>query len=255
MKYIKTMKNIKNILVLLAFIYLSILSFGQAPKYDNLKILYADANYEKLVKVAASYTEKDKSAKDVLPYIWLSKGLYKISLSVNTDTKFKNAYKDAIKYLSKGIKYDLKYNDSSTILNGDHREFLDDFQLSLQETIDDEFTSNNFKRAFSWALKYKKITLYPIGANYIMGACKFLDQDKTSAKNYWKECDEMMGETTSLERFSEADRSMLKNGILSTAKSLVKSRQNTNAESLLNKAAKWFKEDEDWKELYDEILN
>jgi len=244
----------KTILTLLTFTYLSTLALGQSPNYDDLKILYADMKYEKLAKVAASYTEKDKSSKHVLPYIWLSKGLYKISLSSNTNPKFKNAYKDAIKYLSKGIKYDLKYNNGATFKD-EHQEFLSDFQLSLQELIDNEMTSGSVKRTFSWAMKYQKITLNPVGANYIMGACKYLDQDKASARTYWKKADEMMAKVTSIEGFSEADRNMLKNGVISTAESMMKSRQSEKAESLLNKVTPWFEGDDDWKELYDEVFN
>ena len=105
----------KHILTILSVLFVTSLSFGQPPTYDDLKILYADANYEKLAKVAENYTLKDKTKKDVLPYIWLSKGLYKISLSGTDNEKFKNAYKAAIKHLSKGIKYDLKYNEGSTL--------------------------------------------------------------------------------------------------------------------------------------------
>ncbi len=244
------MKTIFTIL----FVYSAKLILSQSPNYDDLKILYADTKYEKLSKVAAHYTQKDKTSKDVLPYIWLSKGLYKISLSGSDNPKFKNAYKDAIKYLSKGIKYDVKYNNGSTF-EDDHKEFLDEFQFSLQEIIDNEMSSNNVKRAFSWAIKYQKITMNPIGANYIMGACKFMDQDKTTARAYWQKGDAMMEEIKTINKFSEADRLMFKNGVLSTAEAMVKSRQIKSAKILLNKASHWFEKDEDWEEIYDEILN
>ncbi|MFN5910701.1 MAG: hypothetical protein ACK45H_05135, partial [Bacteroidota bacterium] len=60
---------------------------AQPPKYDDLKILYADANYEKLVKVAENYSLKEELKKDALPFLWLAKGLYKISLSGTDDEK------------------------------------------------------------------------------------------------------------------------------------------------------------------------
>ena len=56
----------KNVLTLLCLLFITQLSFSQSPKYDDLKILYADANYEKLAKVASGYTENDKTKKDVL---------------------------------------------------------------------------------------------------------------------------------------------------------------------------------------------
>ena len=226
---------------------------SQAPNYDDLKILYADANYEKLVKVCERYTLNDKTKKHVLPYLWFAKGLYKISLSGTTDEKFKNAYKSAIKYLSKGIKYDIKYNEGSTL--EEESEFIDLFQLSLVEVIEDEVTAESYKKGYAWAIKYQKITLKLVGAKYIAGACKYFDQDKTTARMLWKEGEALMAEITDIESWSEADRKLLKLGVLYSASAMKKSRQEDKARALLGIAAQWFEDDEDWEELYNEIVN
>ena len=241
----------KHIFTLLSFIFIA--NLGISQDYDDLKILYADANYEKLVKVCEKYTLSDKTKKDVMPYIWFAKGLYKISLSSTPDEKYKNAYKDAIKYLSKGIKYDLKYNDGATI--EDEREFIDEFQMSLVETIDGEMAAGNFKKAYSWTIKYQKITVNLIGAKYMMGAEKYFDQDKTTARAMWKEGAALLEEVTGIDDWSEADRQIFKLGILHSAAALNKSRQGDKAKALLGKTAQWFEDDEDWEELYDEIVN
>ena len=243
----------KHLFTISIIVFVSMIAYSQPPKYDDLKILYADANYEKLAKVASNYTEKDKTKKDVLPYIWLSKGLYKVSLSGTTNEKFKNAYKDAIKYLGKGIKYDLKYNDGATLL--EHEEFLAEFQLSLYEVVENEVSSGNFKRAYGWTIKYQKISQNVAGIKFMMGACKYEDQDKPSARTFWQEGTKAMNEITTIDNYSEADRSMLKSGILYSAAAMYKGRQGDKARALLNKAAQWFEEDEDWKERYDEIVN
>ena len=243
----------KNILILLSFLFITSLSFGQPPVYDDLKILYSDANYEKLAKVAAGYTEKDKTKKDILPYIWLSKGLYKISLSGSDNEKFKNAYKDAIKYLSKGMKYDIKYNEGSTIT--EYKEFIDKFQLSLFEVIDNEVSEGNFRRAYGWSIKYQKITTNFVGVKYLMGACKYNDQDKPTARTLWQDGGILLDELKSTEDWSEADLKIFKLGLLSSAEGLQKTRQGDKAKALLNKTAQWFEVDEDWQERYDEIVN
>ncbi len=255
-QYLKTgrkTRNMKNILTLLSFVLLTTLVNAQPPKYSDLQILYADANYEKLTKVAANYTEKDKTKKDVLPYIWLSKALYKISLSGNNDPRFKNSYKDAIKYLGKGMKYDLKYNDGTTI--EEHREFVDLFQMSLFEVIDNEMSGGSSKRAGSWIIKYQKITTNTVGAKYLLGATKYMNQDKSTARTLWKEGKVMLDALTSVESFSQADLSLFRIGLLYTAQTLKDTRQIDKARALLNSAAQWFEGDDDWKERYDEIVN
>lgn len=243
----------KQISAIFCFLLTTLLSYAQPPNYDDLKVLYADGNYEKLAKVASGYTESDKTSKDVLPYIWLAKGLYKISLSGVEDERFKTAYKDAIMYLKKGISYDLKYNDGSTI--AENREFIDLFQASLMETVDNDVSTGNFKKAYGWAVKYKTITVNPVGANYMMGACKYRDQDKATARTLWQEADAQLAKITGIDDWSEADRKMLKVGILHSAAAMKDGRQLDQAKALLNKAAQWFEEDEDWKERYDEIVN
>lgn len=243
----------KNVLTLLCLLFITQIAFSQPPKYNDLKILYADANYEKLAKVASGYTESDKTKKDVLPYIWLSKGLYKISLSGTDDENFKNAYKDALKYMAKGMKYDVKYNSGATL--DEHREFIDGLQKSLFEVIDNELTSGSAQKAYGWAVRYNKITQNPVGIKYVSAACKYKAEDKTTARSLWQEADKELKEITSIEGWSEADKKVLKIGILHSAAALNDSRQQDKARELVNKVAHWFENDEDWKMRYDEIVN
>lgn len=243
----------KTLLSLLFIAVLSNLSMAQAPEYDDLKVLYADANYEKLAKVAGNYTENDKTSKDILPYIWLGKGLYKISLAGTDDEKFKNAYKDAIKYLKKGLRYDIKYNDGAVF--AEHEEFLNEFQLSLVEIIDNEVSAGSFRKAFGWAIKYNSITVHEAGPKFMLGACKYRDMDKPTARTYWQEANAALAEMTGVDGMGEADKLMLKLGVLHSASAMFDSRQESQARDLLNKVAQWFENDEDWQTRYDEIVN
>lgn len=248
--------TMKNFIISLTFLLYAGLSFAQPPVYDDLKILYADADYEKLVKKAESYTLKDNTSKDVLPYIWLAKGLYKISLSDVTDEKFKNAYKDALKYMGKGMKYDAKYNEMMTI--AEHEEFLHELQTSLQQRVEQEIATGDvggFKKGFSWALKYDKITTNNVCVKYVSGACKYNSGDKPGARRDWQDGEKMLEEVSSIEDWSEADKNMLKMGVLHTAKAMMEANQKDSARALLGKVAQWFENDSDWQVRYDEIVN
>ncbi len=223
---------------------------AQPPKYDDLKILYADANYEKLVKVADNYTLKDDLKKDVLPFLWLAKGLYKISLSGTGDEKFKNAYKDAIAALSKALK-----NDKDGTGLEDHMEFVNEFQMSMVTTVENDLGAKDYNKASAWVLKYYKITKNPIGAKYLDGAMKYRKADKGGANTAWKEADLMLQKITSIDDWSEADKKMLMYGALETAECYIASKQREKAKTLLNKVAQWFEGDETFKEKYDAIVN
>ena len=248
--------NMKHLVAIFSFLFLSLTAFSQAPDYQDLIILYADGtfdSYKKLVKEAEKYTLKDDSKKDVPPYFWLAKVLYKIHNSGTDDESFKNAYKDAIKYLGKGMEYDSKYNEGAYTAEED--EFVKLFQMSLFETINNEIASGGFKRAFGWVLKYSKVSNNNCGTNYLMGACKYEDNDKTTARDYWNTADKELATIESLENWSEADKNMLKFGVLYSAAALKKTRQEDKAKVLVGKIAQWFEEDPDWSEQYDEIVN
>lgn len=246
----------KHLVAILSFLFLSVTVFSQTREYKDLIILYADGTYDsykKLVKEAEKYTLKDDTKKDPQPYFWMAKGLYKISISGTDDENYKNAYKDAIKFLSKGIKNDVKYNDGAYTAEED--EFVSMFQMTLFETINNEIVGGGFKRAFGLVLKYASISNNTAGANYLMGACKYYADDKYSAREYWKTANEELEAIESIENWSEADKKMLKYGVLHSAAAMKASRQEDKAKELVGKVAQWFEEDGDWQDLYDEIVN
>lgn len=218
--------------------------------YDDLRILYADGNYEKLVKVAETYTQKEKNKADALPHMWMARGLYKISLSGTADEKFKNAYKDAIGAMGKCIKLD-KGGD----VQREYDEFFEEFRMSLVEIIGNDIGAGDFKKASSWVLKYYKLDPTSIGAKYLEGACKFRNADKGGANACWKETEKKLATLEGVEGWHASDKQLFKMGILQTAECYVSSRQVEKTKALLGKTKQWFEEDEDFMAKYDEIVN
>ncbi len=240
----------KYILSLLSLCLIALAGNAQPPSYDDLKILYADANYEKLVKVAEKYTDKDDTKKDPIPYYWMAKGLYKVSLLGTEDEAFKNAYKDAINYLGKALKY-----DSEGSINSEFEDFVYEFQMSLVERIKNDIAAGDSRKAYVWILKYNKASRNTVGALFMEGANKYASKDRAGARSAWKEAEEELEKLDGLDGFSPADRELLKVGILWTAESYISMRQEDMAKELLGKVAQWFEGDEEFKEKYDEIVN
>ncbi len=240
----------KKFISLIFFSSIVFFGWSQAPEYNDLKILFADGNYEKLIKVAENYTLKENLAKDPLPFLWLAKGLHKISLSGNSDEKYKTAYKDAIAAMSKVFK-----NDKDGAVITDNKEFVDQFQLSMVELIKNDLDMKDYSKASGWVLKYYKVTKKPLGAKYLDGATKFRKADKGGANTSWKEAEIELAKVTDFDTWSPADQAMLKMGVLQTAECYKSSKQVDKSKALLNKVAQWFEEDEEFKEKYDEIVN
>jgi hypothetical protein len=237
-------------LVLIAALFTSKLLFAQGPGYDDLRILYADGNYEKLVRASEKYTLNDKTKKDPLPHMWMARGLYKVSMSGTTDEAYKNAYKDAIGALGKSIK-----NDASGEVQREYVEFFDEFKNSLVEIIRNELEAPDYKKASPWILKYYKINMKSIGAKYLDGVCKFRNADKGGANAMWKEADILLKDVANIDDWCKAEKDLLMMGIIQTAECYVTMKQMTKAKDVMGKAAHWFEKNADFKAKYDEIVN
>jgi hypothetical protein len=238
-------------LILLSILFISAnTAFSQAPDFDDCKILFADGSFEKLVVKAEKYTMKDDYKKNPIPYMWLSKGLYKISISGNSDPKYKNAYKDAIGAMSKSIKYD---KDSSIqVLN---EEYINELRMSLVQRMDNDISAEDFRKASGWVNKYSKISSNDVGGQLLAGACKYKANDKGGAKTLWTEANKTLNTINSVENWCPADLLLLKIGVLNTVECQMAARQADKAKELLNKVAPWFENDDDFKAVYDEVIN
>ncbi|HNR86493.1 MAG TPA: hypothetical protein PKN22_09100 [Taishania sp.] len=242
------MKNILSTFILLLSLSFS---FGQ-KEYDYLRILYADGSYEKLAKQAEKITLDDKTKKDPLPYLWLSKALYKIHMSGTADEVFKNAYKESINALGKCIKYD---KSGSVFGDEDNKEYLEMIQSTLIEQINNEMLTQNFRKASSWSNTFKKIAQSPIGSMYFEGAAKFRTDDRSSGMALWKTADGLLKDVTSIDTWTKGDKDMLRIGVIQTAECYVSIKKVDLAKNLLNKVAQWFENDTAFKEAYDAIVN
>lgn len=231
-------------------LFLSLSTFAQSPGFDDLKILYADANYEKLISAATKYTDKESTKKDPNVYMWLAKGYYKISVSGEAEDEFKNAFKDGIGALGKAIKLDA---DGSSV--SDNQEFVDQFTNECVERIMNDIGGGDFRKAYGWTIKYLKISPNPAGAQLMEGACKFRNSDKGGANTSWKAAELTLKEVTSIESWLDADKELLKHGVIQTAECYVTGRQIDKAKALLNKMAPWFDGDEEFKMEFDKIMN
>jgi hypothetical protein len=240
-----------KILIATIFGLISTISvLAQAPDFDDLKILYADANYEKLVSVSEKYADKDATKKDPNVYMWMTKGYYKISVSGEADDDFKNAFKTGIGALGKAMKYD---TDGSCF--SENEEFVEKFTMACVERIMNDVGAEDYRKAYGWNIKYLKISQNPVGATYMEGALKFRNSDKGGANTAWKEAETMLKDINSLDGWFKADVELLKHGVIQTAEAYISSRQVDKAKELLNKVAPWFEGDDDFKMEYDKVVN
>lgn len=228
------------------FITLSVFSQGS---YEDLLIIKADADWEKLIKQSEKYTLKSSSSKDAEPYYYMAYGLYKISFQAERDDEYKNAYKDAFTSIGKMLRY-----DKSGEIESKHEEFVSEMKLSLLEIIQNEVDNEEYRRAFGWAMRLYKFGRDYAPALYLEGALRSRNNDLTTARIKWTEGDKLLQEAD-VQYWTEADKKLLMLGLYQSAKVLVHLRQVDAAKEMMNIGAPYFEDNERWSENYDEIVN
>jgi hypothetical protein len=242
----------KKLLSLLTGILYSLSLFSQIgdDEYEELLILKADQNWEKLITQSEKLTEKNKTKNDPVPYYYLAYGLYKISFLGARPEEYKNAYKDALTAVGKMGRKD----DDGKVLE-EYDEFFNELKYSLLEIIKNEIDAGEYRRAFGWVMKIYKFGRDHIGGKYLEGAVRYRNGDKATARTKWKEAAQLLDELESTDDWMEADRDFIKLGMYESAKCQIEARQMDAAKEIMNLGHKYFEEDEDWKRWYDEIVN
>jgi hypothetical protein len=242
----------KHLFLLLSFVSVNLIK-AQAPNYDDLLILFADENYEKLIRASEKYTNGSKTKNDALPYLFFCKGLYKISFVPDRNEKYKNALKESVNYMGTFLKKDLKTKEFQNDV--DIKKFINEYKSYFVELILNDITSGDYKKAASWLPKYYKLVPKFAAVKLLEGLCKIKNGDKSTGSGLITEGDKMLVTITEFNALDEADKLLLMNALMSVAQNFVDSKQPEKGKAMMAKGAVWFEGNDDWKVKYDEIVN
>lgn len=221
-----------------------------AQDYDDLLILRADQNWEKLIISAEKYTLKESTKNHAVPYYYMAYGLYKISFVGDRKEEFKNAFKNSLGVIGK-----MDRKDTDKAVFNKYQDFFEDAKGTLFEMIRNDIEADDYRRSFGWVMNMYKFGRDDIGAKFLDGSCRYRNGDKATARTKWKEGKELIAALGSIDELLEIDREIIKFALYESAKCQVDARQPAEAKAIMNLGAQWFEEDEDWKDYYDKIVN
>lgn len=238
----------KNKILFLLFNFTVLFLNGQPPKYDDLKILFADAQYEKLVKDAEKYVNKPDLSEDPIPNVYLSMGLYKISFTslVEENPAFSDSREASYEALSAAIELD----KNGTKLD-EHAAFIDEVQEYVMEVIGNEVELESYTKAASYIKTYAKVTKNAkAAAKLYEGYVKYLKapDDASSAESAWEKAIKMLTKDSLNDpsNWTKNDLILAKNGLLGTVKSMIAIENIDNIDILLEYYKPVFREDEEF---------
>jgi hypothetical protein len=221
-----------------------------AQDYDDLLILKADKNWEKLITSAEKYTLKDATKNDAVPYYYMAYGLYKISFVGDRKEEFKNAFKNSLGVIGK-----MDRKDPDKAVFNKYQDFFEEVKGTLFEMIRNDIEADDYRRSFGWVMNMYKFGRDDIGAKFLDGTCRYRNGDKATARAKWKEGKDLISALGSIDELLEIDREIIKFALYQSAKCQVDARQPAEAKAIMNLGAQWFEDDKDWKRYYDEIVN
>ncbi|MBK6527275.1 MAG: hypothetical protein IPG07_18010 [Crocinitomicaceae bacterium] len=240
----------KAILFSMLALTLGIPSMAQPPAYDDLLIYYADGDYEKLLKKAESYTLKEDTKNDAIPYLYLSKANFDMSKDQAWLDQYPKAYADAIKFAGSCMK-----KDKDSTVYRENISYFTELQITIYEEIVNLVETGNYPKLLGAIPKLHKIAANDVGSYFLKAAAEYQTGDKTTAKETIKEANARLAKVTSVDEWRPVDFAMLKLGVTEYCKILVKMSQQANACALAGKVRQWFEKDEEFKAFYDALCN
>lgn len=252
----------KRVLILLALFVYSSTSVLKAQEYEDLAALWVDQKYAKLADKAEKYTTAEKTKNDPLPYLYLAKALYRISL--DETMREKEAY---VKAESDALNYAVKYKKKDK--NGTYKQDADLFFSEMKKTYFEQtenfYEAANYKKTMAIVKKVVQFDDQSPGAWIIKGICEFEAKNKAEAiKNVnlgidlVKKCD--------FNNMYEVDQNFMRYSLMTYANYLVKTKDKTNAKSVISLGYQYFskvKDDNDepipgnqaYVDLYNSLVN
>ena len=238
----------KKYLLLIIILFLFSKLESQPPLYTDLFTLYVNGEYKKLVDKAEKYTIKPETKNDAIPYVYISKSLFKIAFQKNRESKYKDAYDQSISFLVKCIDKDITkevYDKES--------EFYMEVKESLMSHVLEEFSDKSYKKALEYNNQLK--SLYPEDVSIVLmdGALKRFTKDLPGAMIVWNENQNGLERIRNIDNYSEKEREYLKVSVIQTIEGLKSIKQPERTRNIALKANTWFENEEDFKQVYDTV--
>lgn len=224
---------------------------AQPPLYDDLLILYADGNWEKLLKQAEKYTQKDDSKKDALPFFYLAKCNFMMSKDQAWTEKYPKAFNDAIRYAGNAIK-----KDKEGIVYEENLDFFTDLKVAVVEDIKNLVEEGSYAKLMGYIAKLHRFNKDDVGSYFLKAAAQYQEKDKGGAKLSQQEAFERLEAAEDIDSWRLIDKEMLKIGVMEYCNAQINvMRQPQPAKDLLGKVKQWLEHDEQFMAYYDSIIN
>lgn len=227
----------------------AVLSAQTDNEYDDLRTLYIDEKYEKLISKGERYIGKSDAKKDPAPYLYLAKAYYEISRAEDMheewppEKAFANALKWAVKYRKK---------DPEGILFRENDLFFEELKKTALGDAAGQMSDQKYSRAKRFYDSITKFDPENIGAYFLLGLCQMEMRSTTEANMTFKQGDELLRETD-VTRMNALDKKTLRDGGIAYAEFLIAEGRRDDATETLDLLAPALAGDSEFDMLYRKV--
>lgn len=244
----------KKLIYLGLFTLFSTTIAAQKHVYDDLLILYVDEEYEKCVTKAERYTENDRTRKDPLPYLYLSKCYHEMSKreEFTSQDEYKKADREALKYAVKFRKKDkeLEYFNN-------HEDYWMELNKYAMDAGMNHYEQGDYSKArmiFSRMVGYDPKNP---GAWQMLALCqangRMMRDAKESMEMFHKTLAAAEQEDAELNSLRPGQRKLVKNALIEYSEYLTENGMQDSARVVLDLGIEHFEDDPEYKMLYKEL--
>ncbi len=260
------MKRILKFISLI-FIYTHLIAPTQATSQEDfmdLLLLYVDEKYDVCFHKAIKYTEKDKTKKHPLPYLYCSMASFEMSQDHKYTNMYPKAFKSSLSYLSKYRKKDKGFQYKE-----DSEDFIENIKMIIAEEIENymtEGTESTYGKAAGITKKICSIDPNDYGSKLLYGHLCNLTKNRATAKEYIKPSlifiDSIPDKKFTFKNMTFSQQHYLKFALIEMAK-YQKNKNVISAQTTLNLGKELFyikrddcklEDNSDFIALYDEVF-
>lgn len=222
-------------------------SFAQPGKnYEDLLKLFVDDKFEKCLYKAEGYTLDEKTKKDPLPYLYVSRCYFEMSKRDEFREKYPNSFKDAMKYLS---KYGSK--DKEKQFAAEFEDFFAAIRMAAMAEAETMMETNKATKAKQLYDNLLDLDPNDAGAQLALGLAFQSLKSKKESEDAFKKAKAILAEKKA--GTTKEQLILLKDALTRHATALAGTSKES-AKEWLELGMEYFPDDKEYKLTYDTIV-
>lgn len=242
------MKNSYLITILTAFLIIGNVTHIEAQEedpYKDILFMIIDGDYEKAVSKAEKITDKDKTHREPVPYIYASMAYFEMSKKEEFQADYPRAFRDAIKNAYKAKRYDKENEYMPQFTN-----YINELKAEIMREATFQYQSENWRKSITYSKYVTRIDPVDISALLLKGVAEVKGRNTYQAKTTFEEAD------SALTKFKTSDVSLESKAaylyaVIEYAKLMAEEGTKANAQPFLDAVASIYEDDAEFQNFTD----